>query len=160
MSQELGLGLLRGAPRGSESQTGRSVGKEGQSRNSEQGCGVGPGEVGRGTYHNLVAFDQRDSEVEDLYVDGFHIGDLQVPTSELIGGAHDKVVLEGSQPAKLGEGVAAGAHEVVQGSIKCQVVGIPRDSAGGRPWEGGNGVQRGALTLRFHPGESILGQSP
>lgn len=53
------------------------------------------------------------------------MGDLLIPTSELIGGAHDKVVVEGPQPAKLGEGVAAGAHEVVQGSVECQVVGIP-----------------------------------
>lgn len=86
---------------------------------------VEPREVGRGTYHNLVAFDQRDSEFEDLYVDGGHMGGLHIPTLELVGGAHNKVVVKGPWPAKLGEGVATGAHEVVQGSIKCQVVGIP-----------------------------------
>lgn len=31
---------------------------------------------------------------------------------------------------------------MVQGSVERQVVGVPRDSAGGRPWAGGDGVQR------------------
>lgn len=85
----------------------------------------GAQEVGGGTHHDLAAFDQRDFEVEHLYVDGFHVGDLQVPTLELVGSTHDEVVLEGPRPARPGQGVAAGAHEVVQGSVKRQVVGVP-----------------------------------
>lgn len=85
---------------------------------------VEPRGAGGGTYHDLVAFDQRDSLFEDLYVDGSHMGDLRIPAPELIGGAHDEVVVEGPRKAELSKDVAAGAHEVVQGSVECQVVGI------------------------------------
>ena len=53
----------------------------------------GPGEAGGGTHHDLVAFDERDSQVEDVQVNGSDIRGLQVPTAKLIGGAHDEVVL-------------------------------------------------------------------
>lgn len=58
-------------------------------------------------------------------MNSFHVGYFQVPTLELVGSAHNEVVVDGPQPARLGQGIAASAHEVVQGSVKCQVVGIP-----------------------------------
>lgn len=103
----------------------------------------GGASAGAGTHHDLAAFDHGDSEVEDLHLDGFDIGGLQVSAAELVGGAHDEVIFWGPQPTRLGQGVGAGAHEVVQGSVECQVMGVPRDSAGSGPWAGGDGVQRG-----------------
>lgn len=38
--------------------------------------------MGGGTHHDLVAFDQRASEVGDLHMDGFDAGSLQVAASE------------------------------------------------------------------------------
>lgn len=58
MSQELGLGLLRGTPLGSRSQTGRSAARRDKAEVLHRLLVWGPGVVGRGTYHNLVAFDQ------------------------------------------------------------------------------------------------------
>lgn len=81
--------------------------------------------MGRGTHHDLAAFDQRDSQVEDLQVDGSDVRSLQVPIAKFIGDTHDEVVFPGPKLARSTQDVAAGAHEVVQGSVECQVVGVP-----------------------------------
>lgn len=73
----------------------------------------------RGTYHNLSTFEQGDFEVKDLHVNSFDVGDFQVTITYLIGGAHDKVVLLRFGPARLGQYISAGAHEVMQSSIEC-----------------------------------------
>lgn len=48
---------------------------------------------------------------------------------------------------------------MVQGSIEGLVVGISRDSAGGRSYKGGDGVWR-CIDPEVPSGESTLGQSP
>lgn len=53
------------------------------------------------TYHDLSAFEQGDLEVKDLHVHSFDIGGLQVPVTDLVGGAHNKVVLAVTGPAGL-----------------------------------------------------------
>ena len=114
----------------------------GEGKRDATWTGGGDREASAGTHHDLAAFEHPDSDAEGLHLDGFDVGGLQVSTAELVGGAHKEVILQGLQQARPGEDVGAGAHEVVQGSIECQVVGVPPDSAGGRPWARGDGVQR------------------
>lgn len=56
------------------SETG-PAGKEGPRRDAAW-AGVWAGELGAGTYRDFAAFDQRDSEVEDLHLDGSDVGGL------------------------------------------------------------------------------------
>lgn len=56
-------------------------------------CGVW--EVSRGTYYDFVVFDQRDFEVEDLYVDSFDVGGFQVFIAKFIGGIYNEGVFQG-----------------------------------------------------------------
>lgn len=84
-----------------------------------------------GTYHNLLTFEHGDFEVKDLHMDSFDVGDFQVAIMYLVGGAHDEVVLLRFRPARLGQYISAGAHEMMQSPIERQVVGVTRHHAGG-----------------------------
>lgn len=85
-------------------------------------CGVV--EAAEDTYHDCSAFEQGDFEVEDLHVDSFDTGDFQVAVMNLVGDTHYKVVVMSIGPARLRQYICAGAHKMMQSSIKCQVVGV------------------------------------
>lgn len=104
---------------------------ERKKKEKEVGWWCGVAEATEDTYHDRSTFEQGDFEAEDLHVDSFDIGDFQVAITNLVGDTHYKVVVLSIGPARLRQYVSAGAHKMMQSSIKCQVVGVTRGNAGG-----------------------------